>query len=104
MTTLETIIKGGTVDAYKYHARMKSQTSMVATEITSIKDKMKRKKPIEYFKGLVPSLVDHGYLMQITTKSKHEYAVSRKKRSCYFLRCFLSSIFFSQPRILAFEH
>ncbi len=101
MTTLETIIKGGTVESNRYDAKLKAEMSKVPMKITCLKERMKRKKPIEYFKGLMPSLVDRGYLRQITTKSKHEYAVSR---SCsFFLRASSSMYFFSQPRTLAFE-
>jgi hypothetical protein len=78
MTTIETIIKGGTVDAYKYATTKAITIPMIAKRIASIKKKMKGKKPIEYFKGLVPSLVDRGYMNQKTVKSKHAYAVSQK--------------------------
>jgi hypothetical protein len=76
MSTLETIIKGGTVDSYRYHNQIKADPSKATRKIVSMKDKMKKKKSIEYFKGLFPSLVDRGYLKQITMKSSHSYAVS----------------------------
>jgi hypothetical protein len=79
MTTIETIIKGGTVDAYKYaitNAHDKGIT-IITEKIAAIKKKMKGRKSIEYFKGLVPSLVDRGYLSQKTAKSKHAYGVSQ---------------------------
>ena len=97
MTTLETIIKGGTVESYRYDAKLKAEISKVPMKITCLKERMKRKKPIEYFKGLMPSLVDRGYLRQITTKSKREYAVSRKLGNIllFFSSCVIECIFFS---------
>jgi hypothetical protein len=100
MTTLETIIKGGTVESYRYDPKVKAEMSKVPTKITCLKERMKRKKPIEYFKGLMPSLVDRGYLRQTTTKSKHEYAVSRKLGNILLFFPFVRHrvcIFFCQP-------
>lgn len=76
MSMIETIIKGGTVDSYRYHNDIKSDPSKVSRKILMIKEKMKKKKPIEYFKGLFPSLVDRGYLTQRTMKSSHASGVS----------------------------
>ena len=106
MTTLETIIKGGTVESYRYDPKVKAEMSKVPTKITCLKERMKRKKPIEYFKGLMPSLVDRGYLRQTTTKSKHEYAVSRKLGNILLFSpsCVIEYVFFFvNPRTLAFE-
>lgn len=50
-------------------------TQKVNRKIDAMKEKMKRKKPIAYYKELVPSLVQHGYLRQDTKKSSHQYAV-----------------------------
>lgn len=75
MSTIESIIKGGSVEPYRY--RTGFQPSSVSQKVLSLKERMKRKKPVEYFKGLVPSLVENGYLQQDTMKSNHQFAVSR---------------------------
>ena len=74
MSTIESIIKGGSVEPYKY--RKGSHASTVACKVVSLKERMKKKKPVEYFKGLIPSLVQNGYLQQDTVKSNHQFAVS----------------------------
>jgi hypothetical protein len=74
MSTIESIIKGGTVDLYRYHKGY--QPSTVAQKVLSLKERMKRKKPVEYFKGLVPSLVQTGFLQQDTVTSTQQFRVS----------------------------
>ena len=77
MSTIESIIKGGSVELYRY--RKDVHPSTVACKVVSLKERMKRKKPVEYFKGLVPSLVQNGYLQQDTVKSNHRFAVSHPR-------------------------
>mmetsp|Transcript_8488 Transcript_8488/g.18994 ORF Transcript_8488/g.18994 Transcript_8488/m.18994 type:complete len:1008 (-) Transcript_8488:186-3209(-) len=75
MTTIETIVKGGSVESYRYHASLKADPSRVTRKIEFTKEKMKRKKPSAYFKELVPSLVAHRYLKESTVKSSaHKFA------------------------------
>ncbi len=75
MSTIECIVKGASVEPYRYQRGI--HPSKVAQKVASLKERMKRKRPVEYYKGLVPSLVQHGYLMQDTIKAKHEFAVSQ---------------------------
>lgn len=82
MSTIESIIKGGSVELYRY--RKDFHPSTVACKIASLKERMKKKKPLEYFKGLVPSLVQNGFLQQDTVKSNHRFAVSQP---CVFPMC-----------------
>lgn len=77
MSTIESIIKGGSVESYRYHTSVQANPSSLTQKILTMKEKMKRKRPIEYFKGLIPSLVQHGFLRQDTMKSKHTYSVSQ---------------------------
>lgn len=75
MSTIETIMKGGTVESYKYEASLRSDTARVSRKIEHTKEKMKKKKPSGYFKELLPSLVSGGYISQSTMKnSSHQYA------------------------------
>ncbi|KAL7552803.1 hypothetical protein ACHAWF_016059 [Thalassiosira exigua] len=74
MSTLEKIISGGTVEAFKYQVSIRNDPSKVTRKIKSIRDKMKKKKPSAYFKELVPSLVSSGHLRQATKQSSHKYS------------------------------
>jgi len=75
MSTIETIIKGGTVESWKYEYSLRDDPSTVKRKIEVTREKMKRKKPVEYFKDLVPSLVAARYLEQGTKKSSiHQYS------------------------------
>jgi len=86
MGTIEKIIGGNVVETYRYHPTLKSDPSRVVRKVEATKEKMKRKKPIAYFKELVPSLVENGYLMQESVKSKaHQYAVSDMLRLYYLV-------------------
>ena len=78
------------VETYRYHPTLKSDPSRVVRKVEATKEKMKRKKPIAYFKELVPSLVENGYLMQDTVKSKaHQYAVCDMLCLYYLFLCFI---------------
>ena len=79
MSTIETIIKGGTVESYKYKASLRSDPARVSRKIEHTKEKMKKKKPSGYFKELLPSLVGGGYISQSTMKSSHQYAVRENR-------------------------
>jgi len=85
MSSLEKVISGGKVESYRYHYSLQNDPSRVTRKIESIKEKLKRRKPLAYFKELIPSLVGCGYLKQDTMKPKHQYAVSE------------NSIIFSMP-------
>lgn len=75
--TMEKIINGNTVETYRYHRSLKNDPSRVVRKIDATKEKMKKKRPISYFKDLLPSLVNGGYLKQESVKSSgHKYAVS----------------------------
>lgn len=74
MSSLEKVISGGKVESYRYHYSLQNDPSRVTRKIESIKEKLKRRKPLAYFKELMPSLVGCGYLKQDTMKPKHQYA------------------------------
>jgi len=71
MSTIETILKGGTVEPWKYEGSLRSDPSRVTRKIEMTKEKMKRKKPLDYFKELVPSLIAGRYLEQNTKPNKY---------------------------------
>lgn len=79
MTTLEALMKGGTVEHYKY--RNGVDMAGVSREIQATKDKMKKKKPVSYFRDLIPALVQRGYLTQVSKTSQH----SRVRPLCAIL-------------------
>jgi len=74
MTTIENIIKGNTVETYRYEPSLRSDPGKVKRKIEFFKEKMKRKRPIEYFKDLLSSLVGDRYLTQSTKKSSYKYS------------------------------
>ena len=80
MSTLETIIKGGAVESYKYEGSLRGNHARVTRKIEVMKEKMKKKKPSGYFRELIPSLVGGGYMIQSTKKSTHQYSVSESDR------------------------
>ena len=71
MGTIEKIINGNTVEAYRYHPSLKSDKARVVKKIQDTRGKMKRKKPIAYFKELLPALIEGGYICQESKKSEY---------------------------------
>ena len=71
MSALEKVINGSTVESYRYHGSLQQDPSRVTRKIEATKEKMKRKKPSGYFKELVPTLVNCGYLKQSFKSSNH---------------------------------
>lgn len=78
MSTIEKIIGGSTVENYRYEYTLRRDPSRVTRKIEVTKEKMKKKKPLDYFKQLVPSLVAKRYLEMSYKKSTHQYSVSEK--------------------------
>lgn len=91
MSTIECIVKGASVEPYRYQTGI--HPTKVARKVASLKERMKRKRPVEYFKGLVPSLVQHEYLTQDTIKAKHKFAVSQYRMSFFCVSYSLSDSF-----------
>ena len=89
MGTMEKILSGSTVESYRYANSLKSDPSWVVGKIQATKKMMKKKRqPVAYFKELVPSLVNGGYLKQDQMKSSgHKHAVSELAKSA--LSCLL---------------
>ena len=75
MSTIEKIIGGSTVENYRYEYSLRRDTSKVTKTIKAMKGKMKKKKPLDYFKQFVPSLVAKRYLEMSQKQGSHEYAV-----------------------------
>ncbi len=75
MSTIEKIIAGGTVESYRYEFALRRDPSRVSRKIEVTKEKMKKKKPMDYFKELVPSLVAARFLEQSSKKPTHKYGV-----------------------------
>ncbi len=65
LSVIEKILRGNTVEEYRYRNRGTDRSS-VGTKIVQMKDEMKgmkKKMPASYFtKGLLPALVDRGFV------------------------------------------
>lgn len=75
LSTLETVIKGGTVDANKYVRNQ--DITQIKFAVQAVKGRMKKKKPVSYFREFLPALIDRGYVKQSTKSSRHKYSVRK---------------------------
>ena len=74
MSILEKVMTGKIVEDYRYNRRFRPQLAQEA--IVEARSRMKKKRPIHYFKELVPALVQKGYIEYSIKTGNGKYKVS----------------------------
>ena len=90
--TIEKVLKGDIVEQYRYRYSVNAQ--VVSREVLADKEAMPKKKPLSFFKELIPALVSRGYLDRGTKSTQAgnsayrnswtTYAISSKGRTALY--------------------
>lgn len=73
MSFLEKVMAGKVIEDYRYYPRY--QREQTKKTILEERSKMKKKRPMHYFKEMIPSLVQKGFIDQSTKSGGGKYKV-----------------------------
>ena len=81
MGTIEKIIKGDIVEHYRYRYSVKPQA--VSKEVLADRETLPKKKPVSFFRELIPALVSRGYLDRGTKSAQAGNSAYRNSWTTY---------------------
>lgn len=79
--TIEKVLKGDVVEQYRYRYSVNPQS--VSKEVLADREAMPKKKPLSFFKELIPALVSRGYLDRGTKSAQAGNSAYRNSWTTY---------------------